>query len=166
MHPITFLWDTHKAAPTACGFGPSPFGTALVVTDTVGLCGLGFGTDEAAMAAELGCTGLPRDDAAAKVVLSAIFAAEGPLVVHLCGTAWQIAVWQGLRAIPPGTTETYGELAARLDRPNAARAVGAAVGANPVAWLVPCHRVVGKGGALTGFRWGLSVKRAMLAAEA
>lgn len=87
----------------------------------------------------------------------------GPL--DLRGTPFQRAVWRRLLEIPWGATSTYGELAAALGRPGAARAVGAAVGANPVSLLVPCHRVVGSRGALTGFGWGLDLKRALLAHE-
>ncbi len=85
--------------------------------------------------------------------------------LDLSGTPFQQAVWRRLLDIPCGTTITYGELAAAVGRPGAARAVGAAVGANPVSLLVPCHRVVGARGALTGFGWGLAMKRALLAHE-
>lgn len=82
------------------------------------------------------------------------------------GTAFQQAVWQALRVIPFGGLDHYGALAARLGRPQAARAVGAAVGRNPLAIVVPCHRVVGRSGALTGFAAGLLTKQALLALEA
>ncbi|HEX7124788.1 MAG TPA: methylated-DNA--[protein]-cysteine S-methyltransferase [Thermodesulfobacteriota bacterium] len=87
------------------------------------------------------------------------------VALDLAGTPFQLAVWRALLEIPYGATVTYGELAARLGRPGAARAVGAAVGANPVSLLVPCHRVVGAGGSLTGFGWGLALKRRLLAHE-
>lgn len=163
-----FAWDiaAGPARPLQYGFGPTPFGRALVAIDEIGLCGLGFGTDEAAMAAELADGGKSyRDDAAAGATLKTIFETGGALAVHMCGTAWQISVWQALSAIPAGATTTYGALARTLGKPTAARAVGAAVGANPVAWLTPCHRVIGKNGDLTGYRWGLAVKQAMLKAE-
>ncbi len=83
----------------------------------------------------------------------------------LNGTPFQVAVWKRLCRIPFGKTTTYGEIAAALGRPGAARAVGAAVGANPVGILVPCHRVIGTNGALTGFGWGLPMKRALLRHE-
>ena len=83
----------------------------------------------------------------------------------LDGTPFQVAVWKRLTGIPFGRTTTYGELAASLGRPRASRAVGAAVGANPVGILIPCHRVVGSNGALTGFGWGLPMKRALLRHE-
>lgn len=81
------------------------------------------------------------------------------------GTAFQAAVWTALRAIPAGQVLRYGELAARLGSPGASRAVGAACGRNAVALFVPCHRVVGASGSLTGFAWGVEVKRSLLAAE-
>lgn len=85
--------------------------------------------------------------------------------LDLGGTPLQQAVWQALLAIVPGQTRRYGELAAALGRPGAARAVGAAVGRNPVSVLVPCHRVVGAHGALTGYAGGLERKRRLLGAE-
>lgn len=81
------------------------------------------------------------------------------------GTAFQQAVWNQLRLIPPGETTTYGELARRVSKPAASRAVGAAVGRNPISIIVPCHRVVGSSGALTGFAGGLERKRTLLALE-
>ncbi len=87
------------------------------------------------------------------------------LVLAPAGTPFQLAVWEELRRIPFGGTTTYGELARRVGRPTAARAVGAAVGRNPISIIVPCHRVVGSDGALTGFAGGLDRKRALLALE-
>lgn len=81
------------------------------------------------------------------------------------GTAFQMAVWAALREIPPGEVRRYGELAAALGSPGASRAVGAACGRNGVALFVPCHRVVGASGALTGFAWGVDVKRSVLTRE-
>ena len=81
------------------------------------------------------------------------------------GTAFQRRVWEALQAVPPGETISYGELAARLGSPRAVRAVAGACAANPLAVAVPCHRVVGAGGALTGYRWGVARKRALLAVE-
>jgi O-6-methylguanine DNA methyltransferase len=89
--------------------------------------------------------------------------ADTPLDLH--GTPWQLRVWAALREIPPGETVTYGELARRLGRPHAARAVGAACAANPVAVLVPCHRVVPSSGGLGGYRWGVERKRRLLDLE-
>ena len=82
------------------------------------------------------------------------------------GTPFQLQVWEALRAIPYGVIVSYSELARRIGRPSAARAVGRAVGQNPLAIVVPCHRVVGAGGALTGFAWGIERKRWLLELEA
>lgn len=88
---------------------------------------------------------------------------ETPLDLH--GTPWQLRVWAALREIPPGQTVTYGELARRLGQPGASRAVGAACAANPIAILVPCHRVVPTGGGLGGYYWGVERKRRLLEFE-
>jgi O-6-methylguanine DNA methyltransferase len=88
------------------------------------------------------------------------------LPLDLRGTPFQRAVWAALRRIPPGRTATYGEVAARIGRPGAARAVARACAANPVALLVPCHRVVPASGGTGGWRWGAARKRALLAREA
>ncbi|MEO1016436.1 MAG: methylated-DNA--[protein]-cysteine S-methyltransferase [Pseudomonadota bacterium] len=87
------------------------------------------------------------------------------LALHLSGTSFQNSVWNALSAIPFGRTMSYGELAHRLDRPNASRAVGAANGANPIPIILPCHRVIGADGSLTGFGGGLETKRYLLAHE-
>jgi AraC family transcriptional regulator of adaptative response/methylated-DNA-[protein]-cysteine methyltransferase len=81
------------------------------------------------------------------------------------GTEFQKAVWRALRDIPPGATATYGEIARRIGRPDSVRAVGAACGANPIAVIIPCHRVVGKDGSLTGYEWGIDKKRMLLERE-
>jgi methylated-DNA-[protein]-cysteine S-methyltransferase len=86
-----------------------------------------------------------------------------PLLLE--GTAFQIAVWHALLEIPPGTTATYGEIARQLGRPQAARAVGAANGQNPISIIVPCHRLVGADGSLTGYGWGIDRKRRLLELE-
>jgi AraC family transcriptional regulator of adaptative response/methylated-DNA-[protein]-cysteine methyltransferase len=109
-------------------------------------------------------------DTVAKVVAMADNpAAGGPamdLPLDVRGTAFQRRVWQELRAIPAGSTATYAELAARIGKPKAVRAVGTACGANPVSLLVPCHRAVGTDGKLHGYRWGLKRKRQLLDREA
>jgi methylated-DNA-[protein]-cysteine S-methyltransferase len=86
--------------------------------------------------------------------------------IHLQGTPFQMKVWNALLEIPLGSTVSYGELAGRIKRKNAVRAVGAAVGRNPVSVIVPCHRVIGSGGSLTGYAGGLERKRALLDLEA
>ena len=91
---------------------------------------------------------------------------ELPLRVVLIGTDWEVRVWETLLKVPMGRATTYSDIAAKVRAPKAARAVGAAVGKNPLSFVVPCHRVLGKSGAITGYHWGLTRKRAMLGWEA
>jgi AraC family transcriptional regulator of adaptative response/methylated-DNA-[protein]-cysteine methyltransferase len=145
------------------GCGLSRFGPAWMAEGPAGLCELGFGKPPAWQECWPAAR-LREDDARAAKVLAAVESGRVEAVV-LCGTDFQVAVWRALLAIPCGETVSYGELARRLGRPAAARAVGRAVGANRLAWVVPCHRVVGTGRRLGGYRWGLELKRAMLDAE-
>ena len=89
-----------------------------------------------------------------------------PLRVVLIGTDFEVRVWEALLKVPMGRLTSYSDIAAKICAPTAARAVGAAVGRNPISFVVPCHRVVGKSGSLTGYHWGLTRKRAMLGWEA
>jgi len=89
---------------------------------------------------------------------------EAPL--YLIGAPFQIKVWEALLTIPSGQVTSYSEIAGVIGNPRAARAVGTAVGRNPISWLIPCHRALRKSGGLGGYHWGLPVKRAMLAYEA
>jgi AraC family transcriptional regulator of adaptative response/methylated-DNA-[protein]-cysteine methyltransferase len=91
---------------------------------------------------------------------------DRPLRVVLIGTDWEVRVWEALLKIPMGKVATYSGIAGKVCKPAAARAVGAAVGKNPVSFVVPCHRVIGKAGALTGYHWGITRKQAMLGWEA
>lgn len=149
------------------GFAISPFGPAIALFSDAGLCGLGFGVKKAALLADYRKrwpVAFSRDDDLAQKIIGDVFAGKKwPL--HLIGSDGQIAVWQALLKIRPGKTTSYGALADGLGRPGAARWVGTAVGQNPIAYVVPCHRVVAKSGALTGYHWGLDLKRALLAAE-
>lgn len=159
------------------GFHPSPFGAALVMMTGRGLAGLAFsdpGAEEASLADMTGRWPRARhvaDPAATAPVAQRIFdpaqwRAERPLRIVLIGTDFQVRVWETLLKVPVGRTVTYADIAARVCTPAAARAVGAAVGRNPISFVVPCHRVVGKGGAITGYHWGITRKRAMLGWEA
>ena len=91
---------------------------------------------------------------------------DRPLRIVLIGTDFELRVWETLLGIPMGRARSYSEIAAMLGKPSAARAVGAAVGKNPISFVVPCHRVMGKGGDLCGYHWGITRKRAMLGWEA
>jgi methylated-DNA-[protein]-cysteine S-methyltransferase len=147
----------------------SPIGELLLLADGTGLRGLVMERREGGHAVD---PAWRRDDAALAPVreqLAAYFAGERrefDLELAPQGTAFQQRVWAALREIPYGETTSYGELADRLGRPGAARAVGLANGRNPIAVIVPCHRVIGADGTLTGFGGGLERKRALLAHEA
>ena len=158
-------------------FHPSPFGSALVMATERGLAGLAFadpGADEATLAemkARWPKASYVADSARTAPIARRIFdptlwQAEQPLRVVLIGTDWEVRVWQALLKIPLGRLATYSGIAGKVCSPAAARAVGAAVGKNPLAFVVPCHRVIGKAGELTGYHWGLTRKRAMLGWEA
>ena len=156
------------------GFAPCPFGIVIVLASDKGICGLGFGDEgeEDAMLADMRerwpKAVYRRNDARAASLIRRIFDPERreALPLYLMGTPFQVKVWEALLAIPSGRFSTYGTIASRLANPNACRAVGAAVGRNPISWLIPCHRVLASNGALTGYHWGVERKRAMLAVEA
>src|SRR6266571_3146385 len=159
------------------GFHPSPFGTALVMATERGLAGLAFadpGEEQAALAdmrrrwpkAKLLETTARTAPLAGRIFDSKLWRAEQRLRVVLIGTDFELRVWETLLEIPMGRAMTYSEIAAKVGAPKAARAVGAAVGKNPISFVVPCHRVLGKSGAITGYNWGLTRKRAMLGWEA
>jgi len=159
------------------GFHPSPFGTALVMITGHGLAGLAFADEGCEKAALDDMRGRwPRakyaeDSAATAPYVRRIFdletwRADRPLRVVMIGTDFELSVWETLLKLPLGTATTYSDIAAHIGRPTAARAVGAAVGKNPISFVVPCHRVLGKGGGLCGYHWGLTRKRAILGWEA
>ena len=159
------------------GFHPSPFGSALVMATQRGLAGLAFadpGEERAALAdmkARWPRAAYVEDSARTAAIARRIFNSSqwqqnNPLRVVLIGTDWEVRVWETLLQIPMGRLTTYSDIASKIHKPAAARAVGAAVGKNPVSFVVPCHRVVGKSGDLTGYHWGITRKRAMLGWEA
>ncbi|MFZ3357615.1 MAG: bifunctional helix-turn-helix domain-containing protein/methylated-DNA--[protein]-cysteine S-methyltransferase [Xanthobacteraceae bacterium] len=159
------------------GFHPSPFGRALVMATERGLAGLAFADpgEEAATLADMmrrwPKAAFIEDAARTAPTARRIFDAsqwqpQQPLRVVLIGTDWEVRVWEALLQIPMGQLATYSGIAGKVCSPAAARAVGAAVGKNPVSFVVPCHRVVGKSGELTGYHWGITRKRAMLGWEA
>jgi AraC family transcriptional regulator of adaptative response/methylated-DNA-[protein]-cysteine methyltransferase len=159
------------------GFHPCPFGMALVMTTPRGLAGLALadaGKERAAlrdMRARWPKARYVEDFAATaatgrRIFDTTLWRPEQPLRVVLIGTDFEVRVWEKLLTIPIGKLTTYSDLAACAGSPKAARAVGAAVGKNPICFVVPCHRVIGKSGELTGYHWGLTRKRAMLGWEA
>ncbi|MHB0953873.1 MAG: methylated-DNA--[protein]-cysteine S-methyltransferase [Allorhizobium sp.] len=159
------------------GFHPSPFGEALVMATERGLAGLAFadkGGEKACfedMAGRWPRARFVADHEATAPYATRIFepsrwSGDQPLRVVLIGSDFQVRVWQSLLRIPLGKAVTYSDIAAEIGQPTASRAVGAAIGRNPISFVVPCHRALGKSGALTGYHWGLTRKRAMLGWEA
>lgn len=159
------------------GYHLSPFGVALVMVTDRGLAGLSFNDaggereafadmssrwPNAAYVEDMSATA----PYAARIFDPARWRAEEPLRVILIGTDFQVRVWQALLKIPMHKAKTYSAIAGEIGAPKASRAVGAAIGANPVSFVVPCHRALGKSGALTGYHWGLTRKRAILGWEA
>ena len=162
--------ETIRYAVTA-----SPLGSMLVAKTDRGLCSVLFADNEGEAAVQLReqfpQAVLRRDDAALAVSVKLVLAnmkenaSAAALPFHVRATAFQERVWQALRQIPRGETRTYQQIAEAIGAPGAVRAVGTACGANPVAVLVPCHRVVGSNGRLTGYRWGVERKRKLLDME-
>jgi AraC family transcriptional regulator of adaptative response/methylated-DNA-[protein]-cysteine methyltransferase len=159
------------------GFHPCPFGMALVMMTPRGLAGLALadaGKERASlrdMRARWPKAKYVEDYAATaatarRIFDSAMWKPDQPLRVVLIGTDFEVRVWEKLLTIPMGKLTTYSDIAKSTGAPKAARAVGAAVGKNPISFVVPCHRVVAKNGDITGYHWGISRKRAMLGWEA
>ena len=159
------------------GFHDCPFGRALILITNEGLAGLAFadqGDEKAALAdmssrwPEAIYTENPKATAsyATRIFESQNWSPDQPLRVVFIGTDFEIRVWETLLRIPFGKASTYSDIAAHLGKPLAARAVGTAVGKNPISFVVPCHRVLGKSGGLCGYHWGLTRKRAILGWEA
>lgn len=153
------------------GVTDSPFGPCLIGQSARGICALEFLSGEESPAAHLAdrwpAADLERDDADARDLAQRIFSgtAQTPFRLHVPGSRFQFQVWRALLKVPSGSVISYGDLARAMGKPGAARAVGQAVGANPVAWMIPCHRVLRGDGALGGYRWGPRRKAVMLAWE-
>ena len=157
------------------GLHDSPFGRCLLMHTERGVCALAFvdegddGRTLASMSARWPKAQLVADPGPGAELAARVFAPHGkggdPLTVLLHGTPFQIQVWEALLRIPPGAVTSYQALASYLGKPKASRAVGTANGANPISYLIPCHRVIRKSGALGGYRWGLGRKLAMLSQE-
>ena len=183
LHDLFLRWEAMSPGDYAMGgaglvifwgWFDSPFGPALVMGTDKGICGIGLGADttEAATMEDL-ARRWPKAryaedaDRLRPWVLAAFGtqpqAEKTPL--FMIGAPFQIKVWEALMRIPSGHVTTYSEIASAIGHPRAVRAVGTAVGRNPISWLIPCHRALRKSGALGGYHWGLPVKRAMLAWE-
>jgi AraC family transcriptional regulator, regulatory protein of adaptative response / methylated-DNA-[protein]-cysteine methyltransferase len=183
------LFVTHEAMPPGVfrakgegidmswGAAPSPFGTAVVTATDYGISGVGFADEEVSvddafedLAGRWPKARFVRDDARIAALAARVFDPtrwnpDDPVKIVLIGTDFEVQVWETLLAIPCGRATTYNDVARRIGRPAASRAVGAAVGKNPISFVVPCHRVVGSNGALTGYHWGVPRKRAILGWE-
>lgn len=181
LHDLFLKWEAMSPGDFArqgagltirWGWFDSPFGPALVMGTERGLCGLAFAAETGADAAMADLRGrwpnaeFVEDPGALVPDVTAAFAQRGETHLHLIGAPFQIKVWEALLAVPSGHVTSYSEIASAIGTPKAVRAVGTAVGRNPVSWLIPCHRALRKSGELGGYHWGLPVKRALLAWEA
>ena len=164
---LTITWGLH----------PSPFGTAVVLTTAHGLAGLAFADEGGEVAAfddmqhRWPRATYVRDDAATADTARRVFdrdqwRPDQPLRITLIGTDFEVRTWETLLRIPLGKATTYTDVAHHIGKPKAVRAVGSAVGRNPISFVVPCHRVLGKSGGLCGYHWGLTRKKAILGWEA
>jgi AraC family transcriptional regulator of adaptative response/methylated-DNA-[protein]-cysteine methyltransferase len=180
LHDLFLRWEAMSPGEYAQGGAgleirhgsfASPFGEVVAMGTERGLCGLAFAAEIGAQAA---FADLARRWPAARLApapgaiahwVEAALAQRGEAALHLIGAPFQIKVWEALLAIPSGQVTTYGDIAGAIGAPRALRAVGTAVGRNPLAFVIPCHRALRKSGAMGGYHWGLPVKRAMLAWE-
>lgn len=182
LHDLFLRWEAMSPGDFALGgkgltiregWFDTPFGPAIVMGTEKGICGMGFAADMGVEAAE---DDLRRrwpkaayitDPEMLRPWVDAAFGTTAPAEtpIHLIGAPFQIKVWEALLRIPTGHVTTYSQLAGAVGHPKAVRAVGTAVGRNPISFLIPCHRALRKSGALGGYHWGLPVKRAILAWE-
>ena len=179
LHDLFVTWEAMSPGDYARGgagltiyhgWFDSPFGPTVVMGTDKGICGMGFAAEmgEAAAMQDL-LARWPRASFAQNPLhlrpwVQAAFGQTGtPL--YLIGAPFQIKVWEALLRVPTGHVTTYGEIARAIGHPTAVRAVGTAVGRNPISLLIPCHRALRKSGGLGGYHWGLPVKRAILAWE-
>ncbi|MDB5663484.1 methylated-DNA--[protein]-cysteine S-methyltransferase [Cypionkella sp.] len=178
LHDLFLTWEAMSPGQYATGgadlvirwgYFQTPFGEALVMATDRGICGLGF-TEEfgrdwsmADLTARWPQATYLQDQNIEPMLTEAMSGREARL--HLIGAPFQIKVWEALMQVPTGYVTTYSQLAGAVGHPTAQRAVGTAVGRNPISFLVPCHRALRKSGGLGGYHWGLPVKRAILAWE-
>jgi AraC family transcriptional regulator of adaptative response/methylated-DNA-[protein]-cysteine methyltransferase len=181
LHDLFLAWEAMSPGAYASGGAglairwgrfDSPYGPAIVMATDRGICGLGFAaeTGEAETLADLARrwprAQLEEAPGAVAPLAEAALGGTGPVPLAPIGAPFQIKVWEALLRVPEGHVTTYSEIARAVGSPRAVRAVGTAVGRNPISLLIPCHRALRKSGALGGYHWGLPVKRALLAREA
>ena len=180
LHDLFLRWEAMSPGEFArrgrgltirYGWFDSPFGEALAMGTDKGLCGLAFAEEYGREAAWQDMTDrwsearFEDDPGAIAPWVEAAFSGRGDAALHMIGAPFQIKVWEALLRVPSGHVTTYSDIAQAIGSPRAVRAVGTAVGRNPVSFLIPCHRALRKSGGLGGYHWGLPVKRAMLAWE-
>lgn len=180
LHDLFLRWEAMSPGEYArageglsirYGTFESPFGETLVMGTDRGICGIALtsetGWDHAYsdLSQRWPKAEFIEDAERLRPWVEAAYGERDGARLHLIGAPFQIKVWEALLAIPSGHVTTYSEIAGAIGNPKAARAVGTAVGRNPVSWLIPCHRALRKSGELGGYHWGLPVKRAMLAWE-
>lgn len=185
LHDLFLRWESMSPGEYArgsaglainWGWFDSPFGPALVMGTAKGICGIGFSSESDASATMKDLTSrwpnarFVENPTTLRPWVNTAFGLDDSrqktAPMYLIGAPFQIKVWEALLSIPSGQVTTYSEIAGAIGAPRAARAVGTAVGRNPISWLIPCHRALRKSGGLGGYHWGLPVKRAMLAYEA
>ena len=180
LHDLFLTWEAMSPGEYArggaglkirWGWFDGPFGPALVMATDRGICGMGFADemgDEAALedlTSRWPKATFIQDPAAIRPLVDAAMGGQATSL-HLIGAPFQIKVWEALLSIPSGHVTTYADIAGAIGHPTAHRAVGTAVGRNPISFLIPCHRALRRDGGLGGYHWGLPRKRAMLAWEA
>ncbi|MFU1479054.1 methylated-DNA--[protein]-cysteine S-methyltransferase [Roseovarius sp. C7] len=182
LHDLFLRWEAMSPGDYArggaglvirWGWFNSPFGESLVMGTARGICGIGFAAEmgrEATMADLRGrwpAAEFVEDAAALRAWVETAYGLRegGEAPLYLIGAPFQIKVWEALLRVPSGQVTTYSEIAQSIGRPRAVRAVGTAVGRNPISLLIPCHRALRKSGGLGGYHWGLPVKRTILAWE-
>lgn len=179
LHDLFLTWEAMtpgdyaragKGLTIRHGWFDGPFGDTILMATDKGICGMGFAAE---MGRDAALDDLRRrwpkahfvEDRAALAPLAATAFGEGETPLHLIGAPFQIKVWEALLRIPSGHVTTYSEVAGSIGNPKAVRAVGTAIGRNPISFLIPCHRALRRDGSLGGYHWGLPVKRAILAWE-
>lgn len=184
LHDLFLRWDAMSPGEFArkgegltiyWGWFDSPFGLALVMGTEKGICGIGFASEMGEewamqdMISRWPKADFVEDPMMLRPWVLTAFGASGQTgeaaPLYLIGAPFQIKVWEALLRVPSGHVTTYSEIAGSIGKPKAVRAVGTAVGRNPISLLIPCHRALRKSGELGGYHWGLPVKRAILAWE-
>ena len=180
LHDLFIKWEAMTPGEYALngagveinwGFFDSPFGQMLAMATRRGLCGIGFvGESSKTVIFDDFKSRWPNavyieNKVILKSLIEALVIGKGTINIHLVGAPFQIKVWEALMNIPTGFVTTYSDIAKAIDNKAAVRAVGTAVGKNPISWLIPCHRVLRKNGELGGYHWGIDLKTALLARE-